>query len=74
MEKDGKADEGMLETAKPKELARAEVTAVVLGSSKKEKLENCKKKVSHARKVCLFFVSSVFKGLNPSIANCRPYS
>lgn len=49
IEKDEKADEEMLETAKPRELTRTEVPPVVSESSK-EKVENCKKKVSHARK------------------------
>ncbi|OWZ67297.1 hypothetical protein AYX15_01600 [Cryptococcus neoformans] len=49
IEKDGKADEETLETAKPRELTRTEVPPVVSESSK-EKVENCKKKVSHARK------------------------
>lgn len=73
IEKDEKADEEILETAKLRELTRTEVPPVVSESSK-EKVENCKKKVSHARKVCLFLASVMAKGLNPSIANCRPYS
>ncbi|WVO21472.1 uncharacterized protein IAS62_002781 [Cryptococcus decagattii] len=53
MEMDGEADEEMLVTAKPKELVGTLDPTMVLESLeslKKEKAENCKRKVSHARK------------------------
>lgn len=74
MEMDGEADEEMLVTAKPKELVGTLDPTMVLESLKKEKAENCKRKVSHARKVCPFPCVERGQGINPSIANCRPYS
>ncbi|KIR77582.1 HMG box factor, other [Cryptococcus gattii EJB2] len=50
MEMDEEADEETLVTAKPKELAGTLDPKMVLENLKKEKADNCKKKVSHARK------------------------
>lgn len=74
MEMDGETDEEMLVTAKPKELVGTLDPTIVLESLKKEKADNCTRKVSHARKVCPFPCVERGQGINPSIANCRPYS
>lgn len=74
MEMDEEADEESLATAKPKELAGTLDPTMVLESLKKEKADNGKKKVSHARKVCSFPCAERDQGINPSTENCRPYS
>lgn len=74
MEMDEEADEETLVTAKPKELAGTLDPKMVLENLKKEKADNCKKKVSHARKVCSFPCAERGQGINLSVANSRPYS